>query len=159
MTNDDIDAHDAATAGTLTPPDETPGFFARLRARLSNRPAAFAPGGQQLLAAPTTAPEDADAIAEADVASLPRQASHPGRAPTPPPAETLDQTLTRIKRTLARDQARPVYATQTIRLETPFDTDVLAGDPMRPTRVATSLVNQLPAGSRIVSLNVEIPTG
>lgn len=151
--NDDVqESHPDAPA---------PGLFARL---FSRKPRKAAPpandGSPQLLPSPSAFPPspDPDSRTAADApASESRAVAGTDGAPR---SEDLDASLERIKRHLVRvRRPQPQMAAQTVRLETPITTDVLADDPMRPTRIATSLVSQLPPGSRIVSLVVEIPTG
>jgi hypothetical protein len=143
------------------PDAPAPGLFARL---FSRKPRKAAPpandGSTQLLPSPSAFPPSPDPESHA-VPDAPPSESRAVVADAPAPrTEELDASLERIKRHVMRSRRpQPQMAAQTVRLETPITTDVLADDPMRPTRIATSLVTQLPPGSRIVSLVVEIPTG
>lgn len=143
------------------PDAPAPGLFARL---FSRKPRKAAPpandGSTQLLPSPSAFPPSPDPESQAAPDALPSESRAVVADAPAPRTEELDASLERIKRHLTRSRRpQPQMAAQTVRLETPITTDVLADDPMRPTRIATSLVTQLPPGSRIVSLVVEIPTG
>lgn len=142
-TDASVETHDA----------RAPGLFARMLSRLRRAEPDTAIHATPLLPSPGGFPPARDA----ESSTTPRLPSSESSAASVR-NDDLDASLDRIKRHLARTRRPQRMAAQTVRLETPITRQALDEDPMRPTRVATSLVTQLPPGSRIVSLVVEIPT-
>lgn len=124
-------------------------------------------------AAVRTATGDAQrAAAASDGSPAPAESGPAPAAPVTPPDE-LGEQLRRVRRVLeendplapkpARRKATPPpppppvreRVSLTVRLETPIDSDVLAGSPGRPSRIAEATLAQLPPGARIVGLVVE----